>query len=469
MNDIEIRFKPSKKQYEAMSYLMDDKTKFVGYGGSAFSGKTYLLSYWLTIMSFAYPETAWGLCRNQLTVLKKTTLVTLFKVFNECGIKPNTHFSYNQQLNVIEFTNGSIIYLIDMAYWPSDPLYTRFGGLELTGAAIDESAESNSTGIEIISTRIGRRHNKKYGLTAKILETFNPAKNHVYQKYYKPFKEGKMKEGYEFIPALPTDNPSPEVPDYIKRIKESASKVTIERLIYGNFEYDDDPAILIDADSIADYFISPKSHQKNEAHIKGEGNKYLTIDVARKGRDKTIFRVWHGWLCIHRESMDISLIPQIVKKGKELMSKFGIAPSNTIADEDGVGGGVVDYLRCKGFINNSSPIEINEAGVKVKPNFDNLKSQCSIKMAEKIVSKQAGEVCDNPKVIDAVTDEMEQVKIKDIDKDGKVGVVRKDEVKEKIGRSPDEWDSIMMRYWFELKPTLKVTSTSTTGFKRFYP
>jgi hypothetical protein len=29
--------------------------------------------------------------------------------------------------------------------------------------------------------------------------------------------------------------------------------------------------------------------------------------------------------------------------------------------------------------------------------------------------------------------------------------VPKDKVKEMIGRSPDEWDSIMMRYYFELK------------------
>jgi hypothetical protein len=49
---------------------------------------------------------------------------------------------------------------------------------------------------------------------------------------------------------------------------------------------------------------------------------------------------------------------------------------------------------------------------------------------------------------------MEQVKQKDIDKDGKIALVSKDIVKQNIGRSPDEWDSIMMRYWFELAPTI---------------
>ena len=42
--------------------------------------------------------------------------------------------------------------------------------------------------------------------------------------------------------------------------------------------------------------------------------------------------------------------------------------------------------------------------------------------------------------------------MKDIDKDGRLSIIPKDKIKEMIGRSPDEWDSIMMRYWFEIKP-----------------
>ena len=394
-------------------------------------------------MCVAYPCTSWGLGRKQLTVLKKTTLLTLFKVFEECNIKAGRDYNYNQQHNIIEFSNGSTIFLIDMAYQPSDPLYTRFGGLELTGAAIDESAESTSYAIEVLSTRIGRKDNDKYKLTAKILETFNPAKNHVYTKYYKPHKDNSIKPGYVFVPALPKDNPSPEIGPYIDRVLSSASKVTIERLIYGNFEYDDDPATLIDQDSISDYF--------NPEHVKPEGLKYLTIDVARKGRDTTVFRVWHGWLCIYRYCMAKSLVTEVNAKGKELQTRFGIAASNTIADEDGVGGGVVDGLRCNGFVNNSSPLEVLEGNVYVKPNFENLKAQCSIKMAEVITNRLAGEICNDPKVIDSTSEEMAQVKMKDIDKDGKQGVTPKELVKELLGRSPDDWDSIMMRYWFALR------------------
>jgi hypothetical protein len=36
----------------------------------------------------------------------------------------------------------------------------------------------------------------------------------------------------------------------------------------------------------------------------------------------------------------------------------------------------------------------------------------------------------------------------------------RDKVKEAIGRSPDFWDAILMRIYFELKPKFVVTATS---------
>jgi hypothetical protein len=63
-----------------------------------------------------------------------------------------------------------------------------------------------------------------------------------------------------------------------------------------------------------------------------------------------------------------------------------------------------------------------------------------------------GELCNDKTIVDIVTEEMEQIKLKDIDKDGKLTIIPKETIKEMIGRSPDEWDSIMMRYYFELQP-----------------
>jgi hypothetical protein len=117
----------------------------------------------LTDMCLAYPGTGWLLGRKELLNLKRTTLLTLFKVFAHHGLEANRHYTYNQSTNIITFANDSQIFLFDLSYQPSDPLYTRLGDLELTGACIDESNEVPAAAIEIVKTRLGRRLNDKFG------------------------------------------------------------------------------------------------------------------------------------------------------------------------------------------------------------------------------------------------------------------------------------------------------------------
>lgn len=426
---------------------MDDETLFIGYGGAAFGGKSFLLCYWLTIMSIGYPGTSWGLGRRELVNLKKTTLVTLFKVFTECNIKPDIDFKYNQQENVITFSNDSRIYLIDTAYKPSDPLYTRFGGLELTGCAVDESAETSYDAIKILFTRLGRRNNHKYGLKKKFLETFNPAKNHVYSRYYKPFKDENEKEAHRFVSALPKDNPSPEVEDYINDILKTSDIVTIERLIYGNFEFDDDPARLMEYDSIIDIWTN--------TFVKG-GKKYITADIARYGSDKAVIKVWDGFRVIKIVTFDKSSVTLLADTIRKLSNEYHVPMSQVVCDEDGVGGGVVDILGCKGFVNGSRPIEENKEGQadENKPQYQNLKAQCYFKLAELI--NNAGLFICETEFKDQIIEELEQVKRHNIDKDGKLAIVPKEKVKELIGRSPDFSDALMMRMYFELEHVVEI-------------
>lgn len=49
-----------------------------------------------------------------------------------------------------------------------------------------------------------------------------------------------------------------------------------------------------------------------------------------------------------------------------------------------------------------------------------------------------------------VIEDLEHMKRKDADKDGKLKIVGKEEVKESLGRSPDFGDALMMRMFFEL-------------------
>ena len=63
-----------------------------------------------------------------------------------------------------------------------------------------------------------------------------------------------------------------------------------------------------------------------------------------------------------------------------------IGKLDVIVDEDGIGGGLVDFCGYRGFVNNSTPVNLrfDEWGKPVKENFDNLKSQCYFRISERI-------------------------------------------------------------------------------------
>lgn len=89
-----------------------------------------------------------------------------------------------------------------------------------------------------------------------------------------------------------------------------------------------------------------------------------------------------------------------------------------------------------------------------KDNFDNLKSQCYYKLAEKLNNNEV--YIETSQYRDLITEELEQVKQKSVDNDGKKGIVPKEKVKQSIGRSPDFSDMLAMRMWFEFTPAFKV-------------
>lgn len=438
--------KLNHKQTQALDYLEDAITTELLYGGAAGGGKSVLGCYWVLKMCYKYPGTRWVIGRAVMKTLKETTLVTFFKVAKMQGLKRGVHFRYlDNPKNHIEFPNGSFILLKDLDLSPSDPDFDELGSLEITGAFIDEANQITAKAKGVLSSRI--RHGlDENGIIPKLLMTCNPAKNFVYKDFYKPSKDNKLPSYRKFIQAFVRDNP-----DISKHYEDNLGKLgdagSIARLRDGNWEYDNDPSVLMIYDKIVDIFTNQ--------FVPG-GQKYLTIDVARFGKDWSTFGVWDGFRVKLYRFKGLK-VTETAEKAREFQKKFNIANSNTIADEDGVGGGVVDILGCKGFVNNSSPIGIIENDQEQdqkeqKPNYANLKSQCSFGMALRVNKNGILVEVTEVEMTDLLTEEMEQVKKKDIDKDGKNAVVSKDKVKEVIGRSPDLWDTIMMREYFELNP-----------------
>jgi phage terminase large subunit len=435
--------KLTKKQTIAIDFLEDDKTTEVYYGGAAGGGKSYFGCYWVLKWALKCPGSRWLIGRSELKNLKKTTLNSFFEVCKAQGLKAEQHYRYNAQDSTIHLPNGSQIILADLFAYPSDPEFDSLGSLEITGAFVDEAPQITEKAKNIVKSRI-RYKLRDFKRIPKLLMCGNPSKNWAYSEFYRASKEGTIKPDRKFIQALVTDNPYID-PSYIESLK-GLDKNSRARLLDGDWEYDDDPATLIDYEKILDTF-------SNQFVPGGDG--FISCDVARFGNDKTVIGLWSGFKC-RLYVFKLLSVSEVAEKIREFQIQYQIPNSRTIADEDGVGGGVVDILKCKGFVNNSRPLP-NPITMQDE-NYANLKSQCYFRLAERINKGGLYIQCDDITVKKLIIEELEYVKQHNMDKDGKKQVLPKDKIKELIGRSPDFADTLMMREWFELKPTFIVAA-----------
>jgi len=341
--------------------------------------------------------------------------------------KLNNMWEYKTQKGAIVWYNGSEILLKDLYYYPSDPNFDELGSLEISGAFIDEVNQINIKARNIVKSRIRYRLDE-YGLMPKMLMTCNPSKNWVYKDYYKPYKDKQLPKHRIFIPSLLEDNP--HISKHYKDNLENIDEVSKQRLLYGNWEYDDNPAKMINYENILALW-------SNNAE---RGQKYITCDVARMGKDKSVIMLWDGLVVEEVKIIDKSDLQFLGNAIKEIKHRWNVANSNIIVDEDGVGGGVVDFLNVKGFVNNKAALN--------KENYQNLKTQCYYVLAKMINQK---EIQVKPTIIqETLIAELEQVKTYKMDSDGKLMIMPKDKVKEALGRSPDMSDAMMMRMYYEI-------------------
>lgn len=427
-----FKHEPNYKQFLALEKLYDDSTHYIGFGGSAGGGKSWLMCEWEAAMCLNFPGVRYFLAREELKSLKETTVKTFFKMAKVHGITDT--FRYYEHYGNIKFHNGSEISLIELKEIPSDPDFERLGSTEYTGGGIEEASEVHFKAFDVLKSRVGRHLNDKYNIEKKVLLTFNPKKNWLYTTFYQPWKTGKMELGYEFIQALASENNKIDK-GYLQSLDEIKDKNLKARLKYGEWEYEDDPLWLIDNyESLLNIFTN---------EFVAPGKKYITADIARFGKDKIIIRIWDGLRCINRIEREKLSIVQTAELIKQLARQYFVPMTQVICDEDGVGGGVVDILRCTGFVANSTP--------RYGANFDNLKSQCGYRLSELINQNLVYDSTASPAIQQQIKEELEQLKRKSDSEDKKMALMPKDKMKDYLGRSPDDLDTFIMRALPELQ------------------
>lgn len=353
-------------------------------------------------------------------------------------IKDKIHFKYNSVAGVIKFYNGSEILLKDLFAYPSDPNFDELGSLELTDAFIDESNQVIKKAKDIVRSRI-RYKLDEFDLIPKILMSCNPAKNWVYTDFYQPSVKNTLPQGRRFIQSLVTDNPY--IPQsYIDTLHE-LDYTTKQRLLFGNWDYDDDPSALCQYDAIVSMFTND--------HVQPSSKNYISADLAMQGRDRFIAGHWEGLVGHVDIDKEKATGRSIELALRDLKNEHRVMNTDIVADADGLGNYLESYIEnIKSFHGNARPSD---------DQYANLKSECAFKLAELINRGEIRIICSEDqkqRIINEVSICLKRHKI-DAD-DQKKRIIPKEKMKEFLGHSPDYLDFLIMRMFFEVKEEFNV-------------
>lgn len=438
-----IDFAPSLKQDQLFKAWDDEETTQVLYGGAAGGGKSYGLCALFVLKALKFPGTRYLLGREELINLKRTTLKTLYKVFKDFKLVSGTHYNYNQTSGEILFFNGSMILLMHLKYEPSDPDCDFLGGLELTAAGIDEMPEVAEKVVTVLHSRCGRWLNEKYKIKPMLYGTCNPSRGFVFDKFYKPFTKGMLAYFRKFIPATIIDN-AHLTEAYAKHLETTLSGNDKRRLLQGKWEFDSDPNSLVKFSNINGAYDYDKPAEFR-------GTKYLTCDIAFTS-DKCIIILWSGF-----DVIKIRVVIKDKEKPEEVIKKMKaehkIKNANVAYDATGAGMYLKNYLPgAYVFHSGAKPI----GRKKQVKEFEHLKTQCYYLLAMEIMKEDSAFRIFDDNLKEELVDEVLQIKTLPKEKmDGVVKMIKKDEIKKLIGRSPDILDALAMRFVWTVKTVYK--------------
>lgn len=435
-DSFEIRLIP--KQLEAYKALtdMDNGISEVLFGGGARGGKSYLGCLWQILSRLKYPRSAGMIGRYDFVTLQNTTLVTFFEVLASLPEYYQKQIHYKASVPpVVEFANGSVIYIVYFKDRSKDPNFDRFGSYAITDLFIDESQEISAKLISVLRGRFSLLRGQNADGTMwqtkpKALYTCNPSRGWNYTDFYRPYREGTLVPYRKFIQSLPADNPH-VTQDYIDNLMR-ADKVTVQRLVYGNFEYDDDPSTLCDYDAISELFTNKR--------IQPVGRKSISADIATKGHDKFIVGSWHGNVVYIAADKAFSPGKEIETEIRRVQAQENVPSRYIIVDSDGVGNFLSSYMPgIREFHGGARPADTKYA---------NLRSECYFKLADMINNRRLRIVC-TPEQRELIKEELAVIRQAFIDNDTKKKtIISKEEMKKLLGRSPDYADMLMMGMWF---------------------
>lgn len=439
--------KISDKQRRFLEIMEDPEVTEVFTGGGAGTSKSFSAGLLVALWARKYPGIRFFVGRKTLKSLKQSTINTMLsKVFPALGITTEDYHMGWQTME-LTFKNGSIVIFGEMDNLPSDPVYQRYGSMELDVAIIDEAGEVSKMAKDAIKSRTGRGIFADYDMPGKLLLVSNPELGWLKDEYYTPYE--KLGSGEEqrwqigtingkptyrvFLKMTAYDNPFlPQ--SYIDNLK-TLPPVLMKRLLLGSWNYADDESSLFRAGLLdkAMCYELPESSPENI---------FVGCDISDMGSDKTVFSLIKNGVLVNQKPSTVQMnwekdskLPMgkmIANELVEFVQRNGIdqrLASHIAIETNGVGASVRDELRSRGW----QVIEYTATHKSRSENYYNL-----------MMDMDAGDV----KIYQSMEglDELRrELMAHAFTMNGQEpDVVKKDKIKQAIGHSPDFSDSFQI-------------------------
>lgn len=222
-------FEPFDRQQDFLEAVFSGKYRFILYGGSVRSGKTFSGLGALIMLSIKFPMSRWVVVRMDMPTIKRNTYPSWEK------IKPLNYMQgHNRETHTVTFTNGSQIIFFSESY-DIDKELNRWRGLECNGFLLEEINELQEVSYYKAIERAGSYVIKNGAQPPPlILATCNPTRGWVKERFYDKSKLGLLPPQQIYIQANIRDNPY--IPaDYLESLKD-LPRYEYEVYVNGNWD-----------------------------------------------------------------------------------------------------------------------------------------------------------------------------------------------------------------------------------------
>ena len=178
--------------------------------------------------------------------------------------------------------------------------------------------------------------------------------------------------------------------------------------------------------------------RKNSIAENSSSPLVIGLDVARFGDDTTVFCFRRGRKCLRFESMRGADNVEVANRAAFFIKEY--QPAKIFIDAGGVGGGVVDILNARGFKRIVRSVMFGERAI-LADRYHNRRAEMWDNLKDWLKKEEGVEIPDD----EALCAEL-CVVAKKYDAKGRLQLEEKDEIKKRLGRSPDKADALALTF-----------------------